>query len=163
MATSRHELARENRPMMEIYTDGSCHPNPGRGGWAMVVYEGGREAHTETGHEQQTTNNRMEFEAILAALIHLNGRAGIVYSDSEYCIKCITQWCKKWQRNGWRMGKNGGGGEIKNLDLIQSCLAELGKAKLQWVRGHNGNAGNERADVLARDARIGATRERVAA
>lgn len=137
---------------LEIYTDGACEPNPGVGGWSMVVYEDGREVHHEIGGSLNTTNNRMEFEGIYAALAWLtvNNRQGVVFSDSQYCINCLTIWWQKWEKKKWQ--KNGE--PIKNLDLIQSCLSIIDSTPIKWVRGHAGNVGNERADELAGIGRI---------
>ncbi|MGL4232009.1 MAG: ribonuclease H family protein [Casimicrobium sp.] len=133
---------------MEIYTDGACHPNPGNGGWAFVVYEGGNEIHHEAGSCENVTNNQMEAEAICRALEWLRGRQATVYTDSQYCQKALTIWHRKWQRNGWKKGPKAGDEPVKNADYWRRALAVMGKAKILWCRGHSGIVGNERADAL---------------
>ncbi len=129
------------------YTDGSCEPNPGTGGFAVIK---NMKPHI-LGGAFDTTNIRMEGEAIIAALEDANGEACEIYSDSEFWIKVITVWSIPWEANGWKKK----GGEIKNLDLVQKVcpLYRQSNAKLTWVRGHNKNDGNELADHWANEAR----------
>lgn len=142
--------------MVTIYTDGAAQPNPGYGGWAMVAYRDGREISNESGYVIGATNNQMEFEGIYAALRWLrdNGETGVVCSDSQYAINCLTIWWPKWKRFGWRKSKNGD--YVKNRDIIERCLTLMPGVRLQWVRGHCGIEGNERADELAGIARLAA-------
>jgi ribonuclease HI len=136
--------------MITAYTDGACFPNPGRGGWGFVVYQDGREIYSDCGGESVTTNNRMEFLGILSALKYLNGETATIYTDSQYCLNCITVWSKKWAANNWRKGKKPDSAPVKNVELIQECLSHFQPGhRLLWVKGHNGNKGNERADTLA--------------
>ncbi len=133
-----------------VYTDGSCEPNPGPGGWAVVIYVGGREK-TLVGSETDTTNNRMELTAALEALRALKQPTEIeLYTDSEYLKRGITEWMPNWKARNWKRK----GGKLKNVDLWQALDAELGKHKLNWhwVKGHAGHPGNERADRLAHQA-----------
>jgi ribonuclease HI len=133
--------------MITYYTDGSCSPNPGPGGYAVV-----KDMHPYIiGSENSTTNIRMEGKAIIAALLDARGNDCEIYSDSEFWIKVITVWSLPWEKNGWKKK----GGEIKNLDIVKEVCAlyRNSNAKLIWVRGHNENPGNELADEWANNAR----------
>lgn len=103
------------------------------------------------GGEDQTTNIRMEGQAIIAALKDAAGKPCQIYSDSEFWIKVITVWSLPWEANGWKKK----GGAIKNLDIVQEVcpLYRASKAELIWVRGHNLDPGNELADEWANEAR----------
>jgi ribonuclease HI len=139
---------------LNIYhTDGSASPNPGPGGFSVIlegkpVVLGGEPSGAET------TNIRMEGYAIMAALKHAEGKPCEIYSDSEFWIKVITIWSLSWEAKGWT--KKGG---IKNLDIVQEVCAlyKQSQAKLVWVRGHVGDPGNELADHWANKAREGVT------
>lgn len=135
------------------YTDGSASPNPGPGGFAVILNGqpavlGGEPSGAET------TNIRMEGYAIMGALKHAAGEPCKIYTDSEFWINVITKWSLSWEANGWRKK----GGEIKNLDIVREVcpLYRAGKAELVWVRGHNNDPGNELADEWANKARKGA-------
>ncbi len=132
--------------MIIYYTDGSCSPNPGPGGFAVIK---DREP-VRLGFDNDSTNIRMEGMALIAALEHASGQECEIRSDSEFWIKTITEWSLKWEANGWQ--KKGG---IKNLDLVQEVcsLYKKSKAKLVWVRAHVGTDGNELADEWANKAR----------
>lgn len=133
--------------MITYYTDGSCEPNPGTGGFAVIK----EMKPAVLGGEFDTTNIRMEGFAIIAALKDANGAECQIYSDSEFWIKVITVWSIPWEANGWKKK----GGPIKNLDIVQEVvpLYRQSKAELIWVRGHNNDPGNELADELANKAR----------
>ncbi|EXI85642.1 MAG: Ribonuclease HI [Candidatus Accumulibacter sp. BA-94] len=134
--------------IVTIYADGGCRGNPGPGGWGVVLQSGEHEKEL-WGGEAATTNNRMELTAAIRALEALRRPATVhLHSDSQYLQKGITEWIRNWQRNGWRTADRQ---PVKNADLWQR-LAELAgehQIKWFWVRGHAGNAGNERADALA--------------
>ncbi|MEO8862995.1 MAG: ribonuclease H [Candidatus Saccharimonadales bacterium] len=133
--------------MSVYYTDGSCSPNPGPGGFAVV--QSGQPV--RLGFDKDSTNIRMEGMALIAALEHSNGEACEINTDSEFWINVITKWSLKWEADGWRKK----GGAIKNLDIVQKVcpLYRNSKAKLTWVRAHVGTEGNELADEWANNAR----------
>jgi ribonuclease HI len=137
--------------MITYYTDGSCSPNPGPGGFAVI--KNGK-PHV-LGRDNPSTNIRMEGQAIIAALKDAAGQPCQIYSDSEFWIKTITIWSLPWEQNGWKKK----GGEIKNLDLVKEVcgLYRKSQAELVWVRGHNKDEGNELADEWANRARAGVT------
>ena len=134
--------------MIVYYTDGSCEPNPGAGGFAVIKDM----EPAVLGGEDATTNIRMEGLAIIAALKDANGEECEIYTDSEFWINVITKWSIAWQAKGWKKK----GGEIKNLDIVQEVcpLYRSSKAVLVWVRGHNDDPGNELADEWANKARL---------
>lgn len=145
---------------MKIFTDGSCHPNPGPGSWAWVAYSGPEEVDSASCAVDGTTNNRMELQAILEALRWLDGRPAQLFSDSQYAVKGINTWTAGWKRRGWkRKDKAKGMVPVLNIDLWQAIDAARRPGQtIEWVRGHNGNVGNERADHLALLARRTGTR-----
>ena len=132
-----------------IYTDGACSGNPGPGGWGAVLQWNGtvKELH---GGEPQTTNNRMELMAAIQALEGLSRPATVqLYTDSKYLLDGITKWIYGWQRNGWRTAAKQ---PVKNADLWRRLVEAMDGHQIswQWVKGHAGDPGNERADELAR-------------
>ena len=139
---------------VEIWTDGGCKPNPGPGGWGAVLrYKG--HARELSGAEPATTNNRMELTAAAAALESLTRPCRVVlHTDSEYVRNGITRWHAGWVRRNWR---NAAGDPVANMDLWRRLLAAnaVHTVEWRWVRGHAGDAMNERADVLATEARRG--------
>ncbi|HEX6018122.1 MAG TPA: ribonuclease HI [Burkholderiaceae bacterium] len=131
-----------------IYTDGACKGNPGPGGWGALLRSGGHEKEL-FGGESRTTNNRMELTAVIEALSALKQRARVaVYTDSEYVKNGITSWIHNWKLRGWRTADKK---PVKNVDLWQRLdeLAAAHDVRWHWVRGHDGDPGNERADELA--------------
>jgi len=133
---------------VQIYTDGACKGNPGPGGWGAWLSSGGHDKEL-FGGERETTNNRMELTAPIEALASLKRSCDVViYLDSEYVRKGITEWINNWQRRGW---KTADGKPVKNADLWQrlDALRKLHTVDWRWVRGHAGDPGNERADMLA--------------
>jgi ribonuclease HI len=138
--------------IQSVYTDGACTGNPGPGGWGVVVYYTDNSVHEFGGNEQQTTNNRMEMQAAIAALNFLTEtqlkEPITLYTDSEYLIKGVTQWVKNWKKKGWKTAQ---GKPVLNQDLWENLDQLNGKLVLwQHVRGHAGNVGNERCDAIAR-------------
>ena len=138
--------------LVEIWTDGGCKPNPGRGGWAVVLRYKGTEREM-SGGEAATTNNRMELTAAAMALESLKRPCNVVlHTDSQYLKDGITRWHTGWVRKNWRTA---GGDPVKNMDLWRRILdaAKPHKIDWRWVRGHNGDEMNERVDVMATAAR----------
>ena len=137
-------------PHITIFSDGACQPNPGPGGWAVLLRYGKHEK-VLTGADSQTTNNRMELTAALKGLQALKQPCQVdFYTDSEYLQKGITQWLPCWRGRGWKRK----GGKIANLDLWQALDEVLQAHHVQWhwVRGHAADRDNQRVDSLARRA-----------
>ena len=133
------------------YTDGACKGNPGIGGWgALLIYEGfEKEIY---GYEVNTTNNRMELMAAIKTLKTLNKKCDvIIYTDSKYLQNGINKWLLNWKSNGWKTSTKK---EVKNKDLWEELdkLTNFHSVNWNWVKGHNGNYGNETADKLANKA-----------
>lgn len=131
-----------------IYADGACRGNPGPGGWGVVLRSGAHEKEL-FGGERSTTNNRMELTAVIEALASLKRSCDVaIYTDSEYVRKGITEWIHGWKQRGWKTADRK---PVKNAELWQrlEALAALHRVEWHWVRGHNGDPGNERADALA--------------
>ncbi len=138
--------------LVEIFSDGSCEGNPGRGGWAALVRMDGYEREL-SGGEAHTTNNRMELTAALRALESLPGGSRVrFYTDSEYLRKGITEWLPGWVARGWKRK----GGALANVDLWQALAKVIRRHEIEWrwVRGHAGHAENERVDRLAHSAML---------
>jgi ribonuclease HI len=141
-----------SRIIKSFYTDGACIGNPGPGGWGLVVNFTDGSVVELGGTEGQTTNNRMEMQAAIAALKVLasTGQSEpiVLYTDSEYVKKGVTQWVAGWKKKGWKTAK---GDTVLNRDLWE-ILDRLNCDRVDWqyVRGHSGDEGNERADAIAR-------------
>lgn len=133
---------------VSIWTDGACKGNPGLGGWgALLVY--GKHRKELYGGEADTTNNRMEILAVIQALEILKERCRVhLYTDSQYVQKGMTEWISGWKQRGWRTAAKK---PVKNADLWQRLdeLCHQHELHWHWVKGHAGDAGNERADELA--------------
>lgn len=137
---------------VDIYTDGACSGNPGKGGWcAIMLYENHEKV--LSGGEKQTTNNRMEVYAAIAGLSALKQKCKVnLYSDSAYLVNAITlNWLKGWQKCGWRTADNK---PVKNQDLWQQLYSLLAEHDVTFikVKGHADNEYNNRCDALARAA-----------
>jgi len=134
---------------VDIYTDGACSGNPGRGGFGVVLKYQGHEKELSGGF-LQTTNNRMEILAVISGLEALNETCNVnVYSDSKYVIDAITKgWVYKWEANGWMRTKKD---KAQNVDLWERLLVLLDEHNVafHWVKGHAGHPENERCDQLA--------------
>lgn len=134
--------------MAIYYTDGSCSPNPGPGGFSVIKDM----QPLIGGHELASTNIRMEGQALIAAMKDANGAECTIFTDSEFWINVITKWAPGWAAKDWKKK----GGEIKNLEIVKEAYEIYGKsqATLTWVRGHEGDPGNELADEWANAARV---------
>jgi ribonuclease HI len=142
-----------------LYTDGACSGNPGPGGWGTVAYFDDGSCHELGGRDGATTNNRMEMQAAISALQFFASTQQteqcVLYTDSEYLIKGITQWVKGWKKKGW---KTAAGKPVLNqdlwetLDTLNGQVQSQTKVAVSWqhVKGHSGNVGNERCDTIAR-------------
>jgi ribonuclease HI len=133
-----------------IYTDGACKGNPGPGGWGAWLKSGATEKEL-FGGELDTTNNRMELTAVIEGLAALKRPCKVIlYLDSQYVRMGITEWIRGWKAKGWRTSTKQ---PVKNVELWQKLdklVAEGGHViEWRWVKGHSGDPGNERADMLA--------------
>jgi ribonuclease HI len=143
--------------IQSLYTDGACSGNPGPGGWGTVIYFANGAVHEMGGGEAQTTNNRMEMQAAIEALqfFAASGQREPVtlFTDSEYVMKGATQWIQGWKKKGW---KTSTGKPVLNQDLWE-IIDRLNSKLVRWqyVRGHSGDVGNERCDVIARAYSLG--------
>jgi ribonuclease HI len=134
-----------------IYTDGACRGNPGPGGWGAVLMSGEHRKELK-GAEANTTNNRMELTAAIAALSALKRRCSVkLYTDSQYVRQGITEWIHQWKKRDWRTADKK---PVKNVDLWQELDLQLAQHDIEWhwVKGHAGVPENERADALANEA-----------
>lgn len=132
-----------------IYTDGACSGNPGPGGWGVLLQMGDHEKELYGG-VPDTTNNRMELQAAIEGLKALTRECSVVvYTDSQYVKNGITTWMKDWKKRGWKTAARK---PVKNDDLWKEldAVAQQHQVEWKWVKGHAGDAGNERADKLAR-------------
>jgi ribonuclease HI len=138
----------QNEEAVEIWTDGACKGNPGPGGWGVLLKMGSIEK-TLHGGEPLTTNNRMEMLAVIEALGALKRPCKVLlHVDSQYVMKGMTEWIHGWKQRGWRTADKK---PVKNADLWQRMEEEVAKHTItwKWVKGHAGDPGNERADLLA--------------
>ncbi|MDA7842968.1 ribonuclease HI [Methylophilaceae bacterium] len=144
--------------MIKIYTDGACKGNPGVGGWGAIIMQD--EKNIELfGGENETTNNRMELMAVIMALKEISSNLELtIYTDSKYVQKGISEWIKNWKVNNWRSSSKK---PVKNKDLWIELDEAVGSRKInwEWVKGHAGNEGNEKADDLANQGVISMMRE----
>ena len=143
-------------PIVSIYTDGACSPNPGPGGWGAILFWN-NQVKEISGSEAQTTNNRMELTAAVKALQLLKRKSVVIlYTDSTYLRNGITQWIVQWKHKGWKLRNNQ---PVKNVDLWQELdrLNSFHEVTWEWVKAHSSNKWNNRADTLARNAISGET------
>ena len=137
---------------VEIFTDGACSGNPGPGGWGAIMRTKGKEKEL-SGGEKNTTNNRMEMMAVIAALEALQRDCSVkITTDSQYVMKGMLEWLPGWKKRNWQTAAKK---PVKNIDLWQrlESAAESHQVEWEWVRGHQGHVENERADQLAVAAR----------
>ncbi len=144
----------DDRPHVELYTDGACSGNPGPGGWAYILRHRASESEREdSGGEARTTNNRMELMAVIRGLAALTRPADVdVYSDSQYVLNGLESWMDGWKKKGWVTASKS---PVKNRDLWERLdeLRQEHGLSYHWIRGHNDHPENERADALAVAAR----------
>lgn len=134
-----------------LITDGACSGNPGPGGWGALLRYNGSEK-LLSGHEEATTNNRMELKAVIEGLKALNRPCTVkIVTDSKYVMDGVQQWLNAWKARGWKTADKK---PVKNRDLWEALDAELSKHQIswEWVKGHAGHADNERVDEAARAA-----------
>jgi len=133
---------------IQIFTDGACKGNPGPGGWGALLLCQGEEKEL-WGGEAATTNNRMELTAAIRALEELKRPCVVLLvTDSQYVMQGIKEWMPNWKKRGWKTAAKQ---PVKNVDLWQLLDEQVNRHQVnwQWVRGHTGHPGNERADQLA--------------
>ncbi len=140
----------EERPHLELYTDGACSGNPGPGGWAYILKDPHRgEVRERSGAEAATTNNRMELLSVIEGMGALCGPSRVdLYSDSQYVVRGLSEWMDGWKAKGWRRP---GRAPVKNLELWKRLdeLRQIHDLTCHWIRGHNEHPENERCDELA--------------
>ena len=137
---------------VDIYTDGACLGNPGPGGWAFIIKYNSGKIKEFSGSEKYTTKNKMELTAAIKAVKYLKKKIIInLYTDSKYLKDGITIWIKKWKLNGWKTSNKK---KVKNSDLWKILEEGIKDHEINWVwvKGHNENIFNEKADVLAKKA-----------
>ena len=135
--------------MINIYTDGACSGNPGKGGWGVVILDNNKET-LLNGGDQLTTNNKMELTAAIKALEYFETKKDLtIYTDSKYVKDGIESWIINWKKNGWKTSTKK---IVKNKELwIQlDNLMNQHNVTWKWVKGHAGFEFNEKADELAR-------------
>lgn len=136
-------------PEITVYTDGACSGNPGPGGWAAILIWNGKEKEL-SGGDPQTTNNRMEMQAVTEALKSLKKPCRVrILSDSALIINAMTKgWIENWQKRGWRKADKK---PVENRELWEAMLKEMKRHQVEWikVKGHSGHELNERVDKLA--------------
>ncbi len=145
-------LSESDLPQVTIYTDGACNPNPGPGGWAAVLLCPDRPPQELVGSDPDTTNNRMELQAALEALLSLTEpHQAELYTDSQYLRRGITEWLSRWEERDWQTTAKT---DVKNQELWEALAAQLKRHRItwHWTKGHVGDPWNERADALARSA-----------
>lgn len=143
-------------PEVILYTDGACSGNPGPGGWACILH------HVPTGSRKeysdgaaQTTNNRMELQAVIEGLTRLTRKTTVrIVTDSTYVKNGVTQWMKNWKRNNWKRKTRNGFEPVKNEELWKQLDTLVSSHEVSWeyVKGHSGHPENERCDELAVEA-----------
>ena len=142
---------KENISDVVVYTDGACSGNPGPGGWGSVLLFNGHRREL-SGGASETTNNRMELQAVISAMNALKRPCTVtIHTDSTYVMKGMTEWLVEWKKRDWRTAAKK---PVKNVDLWKELEDAVSSHKVQWrwVKGHSGVPENERADELACDA-----------
>lgn len=144
------EIIAENlkSTIIEIYTDGACKGNPGRGGWGAILKHKNNIKEIYGG-ERSTTNNQMELTAVIKGLEALKTECNVVvYSDSNYVVKGMNEWIHGWKKKNWISSQKT---PVKNKELWQKLdeLCSIHNVRFKWIKAHNGHPDNERADFLA--------------
>lgn len=141
---------------VHLFTDGACSGNPGPGGWAFILRDiKTRKELTGSGGDRESTNNRMEMQAVIEGLKSLKKRCSVeLYSDSSYVLQGLQKWMAGWKKKGWIRMEGGRKKPVKNVELWQELdrLIKLHEVKYHHVRGHSGHPENERCDVMAVEA-----------
>jgi ribonuclease HI len=143
-------IIKQSEHEIEIYTDGSCDPNPGPGGWAAIILNG-NDKKIIKGYSAESTNNRMELTAALEALKHVdNSKPVKLFTDSQYLQRGVEEWLANWKAHNWKRKS----GVLANIDLWKEISEEIShrKIKWRWIKGHAGNTFNEQADRIAQQA-----------
>ena len=144
-------------PESGVFTDGGAVPNPGPGGWGAVYVVNGEIVAEASGHDPDTTNNRMELTAALEAVAMVpEGTPATIYADSRLVVQTINEWAEGWEKRGWKRKT----GPVENLDLVRPLYVAFRsrpELKLEWIAAHSGYRWNEYADALASRWRIGST------
>lgn len=136
---------------VEIFTDGACKGNPGPGGWGALLRVNGQSKELK-GSEPETTNNRMEMQAVISALESLKQPCAVkLTTDSKYVLDGVKSWMPNWKKRGWKTASKA---PVKNKDLWMQIdvLVQAHDVEWAWVKGHSGHVENERVDQLANDA-----------
>ena len=136
---------------VEIFTDGACKGNPGPGGWGALLRVNGQSKELK-GSEPETTNNRMEMQAVISALESLKQPCSVqLTTDSKYVLDGVKSWMPNWKKRGWKTASKA---PVKNKDLWMKIdvLVQAHDIEWAWVKGHSGHVENERVDQLANDA-----------
>ena len=142
----------KNKEIIQMWTDGACSGKPGNGGWGVLIKLVDRNQIKLSGHEQYTTNNRMEMLAVIEGLKYLKNYSSIIiHTDSKYVLEGITNWITNWKQNNWKSSNKK---DVKNKDLWIELDTLVNKFKIEWkwVKGHSGNIENDIADLLATTA-----------
>ena len=137
--------------MIKIYTDGSCLENPGNGGWAAIIIDGGKKTQIK-GSKKNTTNNQMELLAPIEALKKIpKGSKVQIFTDSKYVKSGITEWIHNWKKNGWKTANRE---PVKNKELWEELdlLANEFQIRWNWVKAHSTDELNNEVDLIAREA-----------
>jgi ribonuclease HI len=146
-------LADADQPDVLLFTDGACSGNPGPGGWAFILRHTATGTEKEaSGGERETTNNRMELQAVIEGLSALKRPCYVeVLTDSEYVRKGLSEWMAGWKRNGWQRREKGKLKPVANVELWQALDGLIAKHRLKFTRvaGHSGHPENDRCDELA--------------
>ena len=138
----------DSLPEVTVYTDGACSGNPGPGGWGALLMWNGREK-ALSGGVLETTNNRMELQAVIEALKALKKQCDVtVYTDSKYVLRGATEWLEGWRERGWKTAAKK---PVENKSYWLELSAQLNRHRVtfKWVKGHSGDPLNDRVDALA--------------